>query len=108
MSRKRPGDRPRRAAPQTEMKSRDGAGTPREGRAQNLVVQLLIVGLAAILLFWNLDWRYLWQDEAATVRAALSDALGDEIFRRAPVNADTILTSLEAGRPMQHPLMAHI
>jgi hypothetical protein len=24
------------------------------------------------------------------------------------VNADTILTSLEAGRPMQHPLMAHI
>ncbi|MFZ0290216.1 MAG: xanthine dehydrogenase family protein molybdopterin-binding subunit, partial [Candidatus Sulfotelmatobacter sp.] len=37
---------------------------------------------------------------------ALSDALGDEIFQRAPVNADTILTSLEAGRPMQHPLMA--
>jgi hypothetical protein len=24
------------------------------------------------------------------------------------VNADTILTSLEAGKPMQHPLMAHI
>jgi CO/xanthine dehydrogenase Mo-binding subunit len=39
---------------------------------------------------------------------ALSDALGDEIFQRAPVNADTILTSLEAGRPMQRPLMAHI
>ena len=39
---------------------------------------------------------------------ALSDALGDEIFQRAPVNADTILTSLEAGRPMQHPLMANI
>jgi CO/xanthine dehydrogenase Mo-binding subunit len=39
---------------------------------------------------------------------ALSDALGDDIFQRAPVNADTILTSLEAGRPMQHPLMAHI
>jgi xanthine dehydrogenase molybdenum-binding subunit len=39
---------------------------------------------------------------------AISDALGDEIFQRAPVNADTILTSLEAGRPMQHPLMAHI
>jgi xanthine dehydrogenase molybdenum-binding subunit len=44
----------------------------------------------------------------ASVLNALSDALGDEIFRRAPVNADTILTSLEAGRPMQHPLMAHI
>jgi len=44
----------------------------------------------------------------AAVLNALSDALGDEIFRRAPVNLDTILTSLEAGRPMQHPLMAHI
>jgi CO/xanthine dehydrogenase Mo-binding subunit len=44
----------------------------------------------------------------ASVLNALSDALGDQIFQRAPVNADTILTSLEAGRPMQHPLMAHI
>ena len=39
---------------------------------------------------------------------AISSAIGDEVFRRAPVNLDTILTSLEAGRPMQHPLMAHI
>jgi len=44
----------------------------------------------------------------AVILNALADALGDEVFRRAPVNADTILTSLEAGRPMQHPLMAHI
>ncbi|MFZ0639654.1 MAG: xanthine dehydrogenase family protein molybdopterin-binding subunit [Candidatus Acidiferrales bacterium] len=44
----------------------------------------------------------------ASILNALSDALGDEIFQRAPVNADTILTSLEAGRPMQHPLMANI
>src|ERR1700683_4471417 len=44
----------------------------------------------------------------ASVLNALTDALGDEIFRRAPVNLDTILTSLEAGRPMQHPLMAYI
>jgi xanthine dehydrogenase molybdenum-binding subunit len=44
----------------------------------------------------------------ASILNALSDALGDEIFKRAPVNADTILTSLEAGRPMQHPLTAHI
>jgi len=44
----------------------------------------------------------------ASILNALSDALGDEVFRRAPVNADTILTSLEAGRPMQHPLIAHI
>jgi CO/xanthine dehydrogenase Mo-binding subunit len=39
---------------------------------------------------------------------ALSDALGDEVFRRAPVNLDTILASLEAGRPMQDGLKAHI
>jgi xanthine dehydrogenase molybdenum-binding subunit len=44
----------------------------------------------------------------ASILNALSDALGDEIFQRAPVNADTILTSIEAGRPMQHPLVAHI
>jgi xanthine dehydrogenase molybdenum-binding subunit len=44
----------------------------------------------------------------ASILNALSDALGDEIFRRAPVNADTILTSLQAGRPMQLPLTAHI
>ena len=44
----------------------------------------------------------------AAVLNALSDALGDEIYQRAPVNADTILTSLIAGRPMQHPLMANI
>ena len=40
--------------------------------------------------------------------SSISDALGDEIFQRAPVNADTILTSVEAGRPLQHPLVAHI
>ena len=44
----------------------------------------------------------------AAVLNALSDALGDEIYRRAPVNLDTILTSLEAGRPMQDPLTAFI
>jgi len=45
---------------------------------------------------------------ASAVLNALSDALGDEIFRRAPVNLDTILTSLEAGRPMQDGITAHI
>ena len=39
---------------------------------------------------------------------ALSDALGDEVFRRAPVYLDTILTALEAGHPVQDPLTAHI
>jgi xanthine dehydrogenase molybdenum-binding subunit len=44
----------------------------------------------------------------AAILNALSDALGDEIFQRAPVNADTILTSYEAGKPMQEALTAHI
>jgi CO/xanthine dehydrogenase Mo-binding subunit len=44
----------------------------------------------------------------AAILNALADAVGDEVFTRAPVNADTILASLEAGRPMQHPLMAFI
>jgi CO/xanthine dehydrogenase Mo-binding subunit len=39
---------------------------------------------------------------------ALSDALGDEIFRRAPVTSDVILASLELGRPAQHPLRSNI
>jgi xanthine dehydrogenase molybdenum-binding subunit len=44
----------------------------------------------------------------AAILNALSDALGDEIFRRAPVTADVILASLEAGRPMQDPLRTNI
>lgn len=44
----------------------------------------------------------------ASILNALSDAVGDEIFERCPVNADTILASLEAGRPMQHPFTASI
>ncbi|HEX8713737.1 MAG TPA: xanthine dehydrogenase family protein molybdopterin-binding subunit [Terracidiphilus sp.] len=44
----------------------------------------------------------------ASITNALADALGDNIFQRVPVNSDTILTSYEAGRPMQNPLLAHI
>jgi len=44
----------------------------------------------------------------AAILNALSDAIGDEVFRRAPVMSDTILASLEAGKPMQDPLRAHI
>jgi CO/xanthine dehydrogenase Mo-binding subunit len=39
---------------------------------------------------------------------ALSAALGDEVFVRAPVNLDTILTSLEAGKPMGERLTANV
>ncbi len=44
----------------------------------------------------------------AAILNAIADAVGDNIFQRTPVNADTILTSYEAGRPMQNPLLAHI
>ena len=39
---------------------------------------------------------------------ALSDALGDEVFRRAPVMSDEILMSLELGRPAGEGLTAHV
>ncbi len=39
---------------------------------------------------------------------AISDAVGDEVFRRAPVNPDMILVSLEAGRPMGALLTANV
>lgn len=42
------------------------------------------------------------------VLTALADALGDEIFRRTPVTADIILTSLEAGARMHEALTAHV
>jgi hypothetical protein len=45
---------------------------------------------------------------ACAVLNALSDALGDDIYRRAPVNLDSILMAIEHGRPMQEPLTAHI
>ena len=39
---------------------------------------------------------------------AISDALGDDIFRRAPVNLDTILTSLEEWPANPGGATAHI
>jgi xanthine dehydrogenase molybdenum-binding subunit len=39
---------------------------------------------------------------------ALADALGDEVFRRAPVTLDMILTALEAGRPTHERLTANV
>jgi CO/xanthine dehydrogenase Mo-binding subunit len=47
-------------------------------------------------------------DGCMAVINALTDALGDEVIRRAPVNADTILASLEQGSPAGEPLTAHI
>jgi len=39
---------------------------------------------------------------------AIAAALGDDLFRRAPVTADMILTALEAGRPTHDPLTANV
>jgi hypothetical protein len=44
----------------------------------------------------------------SAVLNAISAAVGDEAFQRAPVNADGILASLEAGRPMMRPLTANV
>jgi len=43
-----------------------------------------------------------------SVLNAIADAVGDEIFRRAPVTADIILTSLESGRRIHEPLTSHL
>jgi xanthine dehydrogenase molybdenum-binding subunit len=43
-----------------------------------------------------------------SVMNAIADALGEEVFRRAPVTADIILTSLESGRRMHEALTAHL
>ena len=39
---------------------------------------------------------------------AIAAAVGDEVFRRAPVTADMILTALEEGRVTHEPLTANI
>jgi len=39
---------------------------------------------------------------------AIAAAVGDEVFRRAPVNLDGILMALEAGKPMTEPLTANV
>ena len=44
----------------------------------------------------------------AAVLNAISAALGDGVFRRAPVNLDGLLTALETGQPMTEPLTANV
>jgi CO/xanthine dehydrogenase Mo-binding subunit len=43
-----------------------------------------------------------------SVMNAIADAVGEEIFRRAPVTADIVLTSLEHGARMHDPLTSHL
>ena len=42
------------------------------------------------------------------VMNAIADAVGEDVFRRAPVTADIILMSLEHGRRMHEPLRMHV
>jgi CO/xanthine dehydrogenase Mo-binding subunit len=42
------------------------------------------------------------------VMSAIQDAVGEDVFRRAPVTADVILMSLEHGRRMHEPLRMHV
>ena len=43
-----------------------------------------------------------------SVMNAIADAVGEDVFRRAPVTPDIVLMSLENGRRMHDPLRAHI
>jgi len=43
-----------------------------------------------------------------SVMNAIADAVGEEIFRRAPVTADIVLTSLEHGKRVHEPLASHL
>src|ERR671931_1884449 len=38
---------------------------------------------------------------------AIADAVGDDVFRRAPVLPDTLVAALDAGKPVQEPLTTH-
>ena len=42
------------------------------------------------------------------VLAAIADAVGDDVFRRAPVTPDIVLTALEAGRHAVDVLTSHV
>ena len=42
------------------------------------------------------------------VLAAIADAVGDDVFRRAPVTADVVLSALESGRRAGNVLTSHI
>src|SRR5262249_22117638 len=43
-----------------------------------------------------------------SVLNAIADAIGEEAFRRAPVAADIVLTTLESGRRTHDPLSSHL
>jgi xanthine dehydrogenase molybdenum-binding subunit len=43
-----------------------------------------------------------------SVMNAIANAVGEDVFRRAPVTADIVLTSLEQKRRVHEPLMSHL
>ena len=66
MSRQTPGSRAKKARGKSDERPLSAATGGRKASPRELALPALFLGLAAILLFWNLDWKYLWQDEAAT------------------------------------------
>jgi hypothetical protein len=42
------------------------------------------------------------------VLAAIADAVGEDVFRRAPVTPDIILTSLDGGKRAHAALTTHV
>ena len=43
-----------------------------------------------------------------SVMNAIADAVGEDVFRRAPVTADIVLMSLEHGKRTHEPLQSHL
>ena len=72
-----------------------------------------VLGYSAALEQFGPTELIRWCQEAeeagfGAVMNAIAAAVGDEVFRRSPVTADIILTSLEAGRRTHEALTAHI
>ena len=66
-----------------------------EGR---LPPELVVLGEA----FWRQTAGF------AAVANAIANAVGHDVFKRAPIMADMILLALETGRPAHEPLTANI
>ena len=73
-----------------------------------------VTGVAAPLMRQPQPMRGIRPEEAYALAIdwkrfrAIADAVGVDVFRRAPVTADLVLMSLEYGKRMHEPLQAHV